>query len=138
MTVLDKPALAVVFAREPRVQLAVLFGSSRDGWVRQGRDVDIGVLLAPPLPPLEFYRFYQATASRLEWIDELDLVDLRSAGSVLAFEALCGDRFFVRDADAVAAFASLVARQYEDDMLHAAATAAPSDTKYPRKGPFIA
>ncbi len=121
MTVLDKPALAAVFARDPRVQLAVLFGSSRDGRVRPGSDVDIGVLLDPPLPPLAFYQFYQETAARLEWIDNLDLVDLCSADSVLAFEALCGDRFFVRDANAVASFASQVARQYEDDMLHAAA-----------------
>ena len=123
MTVLDKPALAAVFARDPRVQLAVLFGSSRDGFVRPGSDVDIGVLLAPPLSPLEFYRFYQQTAARLKGIDPLDLVDLHSADSILAFEALCGVRLFVRDADTMAAFTSQVARQYEDDMLHATAVA---------------
>jgi predicted nucleotidyltransferase len=120
MTVFDKSMLADRFAGDPRVQLAVLFGSSRDGVVRPGSDVDIGVLLSPTLSSLEFYRFYQETAARLGVIAELDLVDLRSASSVLAFEALCGDRFFVRDEEAVAAFASLVARQYEDDMLHAA------------------
>lgn len=124
MTFLDKPGLAAALARDPRVQLAVLFGSSRDGVVRPDSDVDIGVLLSPPPSPLEFYRFYQETASRLGGIAELDLVDLSSSGSVLAFEALCGERLFVRDPDAVAAFASLVARQYEDDMLHAGAVAA--------------
>ncbi len=119
MTSLDKSALAASLARDHRIQLAVLFGSARDGVVRPGSDVDVGVLLSPPLSPLEFYRFYQETATRLEGIGELDLVDLRSANSVLAFEALCGVRLFVRDAEAVAAFSSLVARQYEDDMLHA-------------------
>jgi len=38
-----------------------------------------------------------------------------------AFEALCGRRLFVRDPEAVATFSSRVAREYEDDMLHAAA-----------------
>ena len=50
---------------------------------------------------------------------ELDLIDLTRAGSVLAFEALCGRRLVVRDAEAVAAFASRVAREYESDMLRA-------------------
>lgn len=121
MSVLDKPGMASVFADDPRVRLAVLFGSSRDGVVRSGSDVDIGVLLLPPPTPLEFYRFYQKMASRLDGIAELDLVDLASSGSVLAFEALCGERLFVREPETVAAFVSFVSRQYEDDMLHAAA-----------------
>ena len=55
MIVLDKPALAKAFADDPRVQLAVLFGSSRDGVVRPGSDVDVGVLLSLPFSPLDFY-----------------------------------------------------------------------------------
>jgi hypothetical protein len=81
----------------------------------------IGVLLSPALTPLEFYRFYLEVTARLNAIPELDLVDLNHAGSVLAFEALCGRRLFARDDEAVAAFSSRVAREYEDDMLHAAA-----------------
>jgi len=50
---------------------------------------------------------------------EVDLVDLNRASSILAFEALCGRRLVVRDPDAVATFSSRVARQYEDDLLHA-------------------
>lgn len=61
------------------------------------------------------------TTSRLSAIPELDLVDLNHANSVLAFEALCGRRLFVRDPEAVASFSSRVAREYESDMLHAAA-----------------
>jgi len=116
---LDLDRLRAVFASDPRVVLAVLFGSAVDGTVRAGSDVDIGVLLTPALSPLEFYAFYQDIATRLSEIGELDLVDLNHAGSVLAFEALCGRRLFVRDPETVAAFASLVARQYEDDMQHA-------------------
>ena len=118
---LDLNTLGAVFSADPRVVLAVLFGSARDGTVRQGSDVDIGVLTSPALSPLGFFAFYVETTARLSGIAELDLVDLNHAGSVLAFEALCGHRLFVRDADVVADFASQVARQYEDDMLHAVA-----------------
>ena len=116
---LDMETLISAFAEDPRVVLAVIFGSAKDGTVRQGSDVDIGVLLSPTLTPLEFYAFYVETTARLSTIPELDLVDLNHAGSVLAFEALCGRRLFVRDPEAVAAFSSRVAREYEDDMLHA-------------------
>lgn len=116
---LDLDKVAATFAADPRVILATIFGSARDGTVRDGADVDIAVLLFPEPTPSEFFAFYQEMAGRLPGIAELDLVDLNHAGSVLAFEALSGRRLLVRDAGAVAAFSSLVARQYEDDMLHA-------------------
>ena len=118
-TKLDLVQLTDVFAQDSRVVLAVLFGSAKDGTVRQGSDVDIGVLLSQALSPVCFFNFYVEMTSRLNSIGELDLVDLNHAGSVLAFEALSGRRLFVRDPDAVAAFSSQVARQYESDMLHA-------------------
>ena len=118
-TKLDLVQLTDVFAQDSRVVLAVLFGSAKDGTVRQGSDVDIGVLLSPALSPVDFFNFYVEMTSRLNSIGELELVDLNHAGSVLAFEALSGRRLFVRDPDAVAAFSSQVARQYESDMLHA-------------------
>lgn len=121
---LDLDAVAAALAEDSRVILVVLFGSSRDGVVRNGSDVDIGVLLSEDHPPQAFYEFYLATATRLAAIPELDLVDLNHANSILAFEALCGRRLLVRDAEVVAAFSSRVAREYEDDMLHAAAHAA--------------
>jgi predicted nucleotidyltransferase len=117
---LDMDALAATLAADPRIVLAVIFGSAKSGTVREGSDVDIGILLSPSPTPLEFYAFYQEKAAQLSAIPDLDLVDLGRADSVLAFEALCGRRLVVRDAEAAAAFASLTARQYEDDMLHAA------------------
>ncbi len=119
---LDMDELAAAFAEDSRVVLATIFGSAKDGTVRDGSDVDVGVLLSPALGPLEFYSYYVEKTARLSAIPELDLVDLNHAGSVLAFEALCGRRLFVRDNEAVAAFSSRVAREYEDDMLHAEVT----------------
>ncbi len=118
---LNMDKLTDAISGNPRVMLAVIFGSATDGTVRDGGDVDIGVLLSPQPTPLEFYAFYQTMAQQLPEIDKLDLIDLGSANSILAFEALCGRRLFVRDPETVAAFASLTARQYEDDMLHAVA-----------------
>lgn len=71
---------------------------------------------------MDFYKFYQKTAASLSMIPELDLIDLSHANSILAFEALCGRRLFVRDKEIVASFTSEAARQYEDDMLHAGAS----------------
>ena len=118
---LDMNTVAAVMAEDPRVVLAVIFGSARNGTVRLGSDVDIGVLLSPAMTPSEFFRFYVEMTAKLKGIPELDLIDLNHAGSVLAFEALCGRRLLVRDKEAVAAFSSRVAREYESDMLHAAA-----------------
>lgn len=116
---LDLEALTAVLAADPRIILAVLFGSARDGLVREGSDVDLAVLLTPPLPPREFYAFYVELTARLSTIPVLDLTDLNRANTVLAFEALCGRRLVVRDPEAVAAFASRVAREYEHDMKQA-------------------
>jgi len=110
-----------VLEQDSRVMLAVLFGSAADGTIRPGSDVDIGILFAAMPSPLDFYEFYQSMAAQLPGIDALDVVDLHRAGTVLAFEALCGRRLVVRDAEVVATFASEVARQYEDDMLRAGA-----------------
>ena len=117
---LDLEAVAGTFAHDPRVVLVTVFGSAQEGEVPEGSDVDIAVLLSPEMNPTDFYAFYQEMATKLPAIDKLDLIDLNHADSILAFEALCGRRLFVRDPDAVAAFSSLVARQYEDDMLHVA------------------
>ena len=121
---LDMDSIAARLEADSRIVLAVIFGSAATGTLREGSDVDIGVLLDPELTPQEFFSFYQDLATTLSEIPELDLVDLNHANSVLAFEALCGRRLVSRDAEAVAAFASETARQYEDDMLHAAARSA--------------
>ena len=116
---LDIKAIKAAFLSDPRVVFVTLFGSAKDETVREGSDVDIGVLLSPEPTSLEFYAFYQQVAAKLDIISELDLIDLSHADSILAFEAVCGKRLLVRDDEKTAEFVSLTARQYEDDMMHA-------------------
>lgn len=117
---LDFEAIEQILSEQPEVSFALVFGSSQDGEIRLGSDVDLAVFLDPKPTPLEFYHFYQRIAARLDFIPDLDLVDLANADSVLAFEALCGRRVFVRRAERLAEVSSYVARQYEDDVTHAA------------------
>jgi predicted nucleotidyltransferase len=55
---LDMNKLKAAFEGDYRIVMATLFGSAQDGTVRDGSDVDIGVLLSPALTPVEFYAFY--------------------------------------------------------------------------------
>ena len=99
----------------PSLVAAWAFGSARDGQVRDGADVDIGLLLetAPDLDELADIR--AALQDALD-IDDIDLIVLNEASPTLRFEAISGRPLFCRDADRRAEFASLTAREYEDEM----------------------
>ena len=74
-------AIRSVLERDPRVRLAVLFGSLATGRERPDSDVDIAVLADRPL----------SAELKAEWVGSLaaatgrpvDLVDLRTAGEPL-------------------------------------------------------
>ena len=48
--------------------------------------------------------------------DDIDLVVLNGASPILRFEAICGRAVYTADLAARAAFVSLTAREYEDEM----------------------
>ena len=110
---LDLTALSQVLNR-PWIVAAWLFGSSQCGSVRLGSDVDIA-LLADPTPSLEEQLDLQVELATLTR-EDVDLVLLNGASSVLRFEALQGRSLMCNDPEARAVFASLAAREYEDDM----------------------
>lgn len=66
----------------PGLQLLVLFGSAVKGLARPRSDVDLGVRCDGPA---DLDALYLAIAPRLG-TDRLDLIDLRRAGPLLAFE----------------------------------------------------
>ena len=95
----------------PDLELLILFGSSASGRIRKTSDVDVAVRCdaAADLDAL-----FMALAPRLK-SDRLDLVDLRRAGPLLAFEvARSGYVLFERSPGLFREFQSLASRRYAD------------------------
>jgi predicted nucleotidyltransferase len=95
----------------PDLQLLVLFGSAVKGRRAAGSDIDLGVRCDGPA---DLDELYLAIAPRLQ-TDRLDLIDLRRAGPLLAFQvARTGRLLFERRPGAFREFQSLASRRYCD------------------------
>jgi predicted nucleotidyltransferase len=95
----------------PTLELLVLFGSTVKGRRRAGSDLDFAVRFDGPA---DLDTMHLALAARLG-TDRLDLVDLRRAGPLLAFEvARSGRLLFERLQGMFHAFQSLASRRYAD------------------------
>lgn len=112
---IDWESLQPVWESIPDIVAVWAFGSARDGELRWGSDVDIGVLMARPPTFDEQLDLLGRLQGALQ-LDEVDLVILNEANVILRFEAVSGRRLFVRDLSALAEFVSLTAREYEDEM----------------------
>jgi predicted nucleotidyltransferase len=113
----DIEALRRFFQKDPNVVLASLFGSSSDGTVSPGSDIDIAVLYDEPPEPLEEYNdYYLRLCDVTEDIAPISLVNLNTADPILAFEALSGRIICKNNPEKAAEYQSLICRQYEDVM----------------------
>lgn len=112
---IDWEATQPIWESNPDVVAAWAFGSARDGELRWGSDVDIGVLLARRPTFDEQLDLLGRLQDALQ-LDEVDLVILNDANAILRFAVVSGKRLFVRDLSALAEFVSLTAREYEDEM----------------------
>ena len=98
----------------PDLGLLVLFGSAAKGRARAQSDVDLG---AQCDGPADLDSLYLAIAPRLG-TDRLDVVDLRRAGPLLAFEvARAGRLLFERHPGTFRQFQSLASRKYADTVM---------------------
>ena len=98
-------------AVSPRVELVVLFGSAARGRSRPDSDLDVAVRCDGPA---DLDALYLLLAPRLA-TSQLDLVDLRRTGSLLAFQvARHGRLLYERDPGAFRSFQSLASRRYCD------------------------
>ena len=84
------PDLRLLLDRVPGVQAVYLFGSHADGSARPDSDLDLAVLAAAPLDPLDRWHAQEALAA--EAGVDVDLVDLRSASTVMRAEVLRSGR----------------------------------------------
>ncbi|MBM4144525.1 MAG: nucleotidyltransferase domain-containing protein [Lentisphaerae bacterium] len=102
-----------------------VFGSASQGEIRAGADFDIGVLFGRR-PKLDELAEIRARLQEALAFEEIDLTVLDVASPILRFEAMRGRRVLCADKARCAEFASLTAREYEDEMalsqrwLHAA------------------
>lgn len=95
----------------PELELLVLFGSTVKGRRRARSDVDLAVQCAGAA---DLDALHLAIASRLG-TERVDLVDLRRAAPLLAFEvARTGRPLIERRTGAFRAFQSLASRRYAD------------------------
>jgi predicted nucleotidyltransferase len=103
--------LADLEREHPSIELVILFGSTTRGRARSESDLDIAVR-GDEFVDLD--ALYVVLAPRLR-SERLDLVDLRTAGSVLAFEvARHGQPLYERDAGTFRSFQALASRRYCD------------------------
>jgi len=115
VTIIDLDLLKNLFNQCDDVAAAMVFGSAQNGVVREGGDLDVAVLYRRMVSP---DRLFELMAEITESIgfDKLDMINLNKASTVLAFEALNGTVICRNDRERLAAFSSLVAREYEDEM----------------------
>ena len=104
-----------VFEQTPNVVAAWIFGSAQQGQLGPDSDIDIGVLFAKT-PTLDELLSLIGALQAVFHSDDVDLVTLNGASSILRFEAISGRLLFSRDEARRVAFVSLTSRQYEDDM----------------------
>lgn len=113
--VIDWDRLQSIWETTPDVVAAWAFGSAAGGDLRDGSDVDVGVLMARQ-PTFDEQLDMLGRLQDALGLDEVDLVVLNEAHVILRFEAVSGRRLFIRDLPAAAEFVSLTAREYEDAM----------------------
>jgi predicted nucleotidyltransferase len=110
----DLAALTPIWQAQPNLIAVWLFGSAQSGEVQPGSDLDFGLLFAAP-PSLDELTGLSMQLQRTLDFDQFDLVPLNTAHPYLRFEAISGRPLFCRDLDRRAEFASLAARDYEDE-----------------------
>lgn len=93
---------------------AWIFGSAKDGEMREEADMDIAVLFGHK-PDLDELAVSRARLQQTLGVEDIDLTPLDDASPILRFEALRGTRVMCADESRCAEFASLTAREYEDE-----------------------
>lgn len=98
----------------PEIPFAHIFGSSADGIVNSGSDIDIAIWYNGSDPFIK-NKVLETIESVVKNIP-VDIVNICNANSLLAHEALAGKVLFVRDEqrENYALFYSKIAAEYED------------------------
>jgi hypothetical protein len=110
----DSLALALQEAC-PEAIFGFLLGSSKDGHVSVGSDVDLALFMNGKMS-LDLLDRVQAVVERFLPGVHCDIGSLRHAEPIYRFEALKGRLLFTRDREAYLRFFSLTCREYESQI----------------------
>ena len=100
-----------------RIAFAFVFGSARFGkLVRHDSDIDIAVWLTPPINVDDQLGMIEMCQNALQY-DNIDLIVLNKASTLLCFEAISGIPLVINDWDIYVDFFSETSRYYEDQMI---------------------
>ncbi len=99
----------------PEVDFAILHGSSRDGEILPGSDIDIALWLNKK-NSLDVYNKIFIAVEKVVNCSDIDLGFLNSTDIVYRFEALKGKLLFARDIEQYQSYFSLTCRLYENQM----------------------
>ena len=113
---IDWRTISHCLSHDRNVVAAWIFGSAQGGTVRPGGDIDVGVLFNRK-PLLDELADLRACLQNALLFDDIDLVVLNDASPTLRFEAVSGRPVYVADMERRATFASLTAREYEDELV---------------------
>ena len=103
----------------PDILFAYLFGSAKEGVLREGGDLDLAVYIQTGSDQMQLIPGIVGLVEEMAPGFSCDLVILNHCGTLLAFEILSGQRLFARESalDIFAHFFSLTAREYEDQIV---------------------
>ena len=113
---IDFGLLERFFCSDRNVICALVFGSSKDGDISANSDLDLGVLFRRPPKGIREFDYYCRVCQAVTFTDNVDMVVLNTANSILAFEIISARYICKNDREATAGFCSLVSRMYEDTM----------------------
>ena len=111
----DWEAVETALASFSTIIAAWIFGSAQSGIIRPDGDVDVGVLWQKRPSLDDLLTLHMRLQDTLHH-NNIDLITLNEASSILRFEAISGRAVYCQDAGERAVFASLTAREYEDEM----------------------
>ncbi len=93
------PILATLQTALPSLLAVYLFGSHAQGTADADSDIDLAVLIAGKLDPLQLWELAQTLAQEVGC--EVDLIDLRAASTVMQYQIITtGKRLWEKDAQA--------------------------------------
>ena len=96
----------------PKIDMAFLHGSAKDGIVRPHSDIDLALLINGK-PTWELYQQVENLVESIAPGAPCDIGILNNNEPVYRFEALKGNLLFARDQEQYLSFFSLSCRQYE-------------------------